>query len=281
MVMKTVLTSLDEVDEVLREHYTEQQNPVTKKPEFVLAIEGSIDPLPPVKALKTENATFRTKAKEFEEKYGKLKLFEGMNHEEVTATLARVEELEKLAGGKLDEKKIEDIVNGRIQGKLVPVQRELDASKNENLTLKQQIEQFQKTERQRKIGDEIRAAATATKMEPTAVEDAILLAERVMDVSETGVVTVKDNVGYTPGLDVKSWILDMQSKRPHWWGPSGGAGSRGNGGGNGGEGGTNPWSAANWNMTEQGRILNSDPKKAERLATQAGTKIGGMRPKAK
>lgn len=282
MVMKTVVATLEEIDESLREHYVEQTNPTTKVKEFVLAIEGSIDPIPQVKVLKSENASFRTKAKEFEEKYGKLKVFEGMNHEEITATLARVAELEALHGGKIDEKKINDLVEGRLQGKLAPVQRELDTTKAENTTLKAQVEANTTRERQRSIGDAIREAATQTKMEPSAVEDAILLGERVMNVSDEGVVTTKDNIGIVPGLDVKSWLIEvMQPKRPHWWGPSQGGGSRGNPGGQGGDTGNNPWTAAHWNMTEQGRIVNTDFKKAERLAVQAGTTIGGMKPAAK
>lgn len=279
MVMKTVLAALDEVDEVLREHYVEQVNPTTKKPEFVLSIEGSIDPLPPVKILKSENAALRVKATDFEKKYGLLKVFEGMNHEEITATLARVAELEAAHGGKIDDKKIDELVNGRLQGKLAPVQRELDTTKAENTTLKAQVEANTTRERQRSIADAIREAATTTKMEPSAVEDAILQAERVMNVSDEGVVTTKDNIGILPGLDVKSWLIDvMQPKRPHWWGPSQGGGSRGNPGGQGGDTGNNPWTAAHWNMTEQGRIVNTDFKKAERMAVQAGTTIGGMKP---
>jgi len=281
MVMKTVIASLDDVDETLREHYVEQTDPKTQKKEFVLAIEGSIDPLPPVKVLKSENAALRVKATDFEKKYGLLKPFEGMNHEEITATLARVAELEAAHGGKIDDKKIEELVEGRLKGKLAPVERELGTVKAENLTLKEQIGAFVTEKRQRNIGDEVRSAAVTLKMEPTAVEDAIMYAERVMNVTEDGVVSVKDNVGFTPGLDVKSWLVDMQVKRPHWWGPSGGAGSRGNGGGPGGDTGANPFSATGWNMTEQGRLVNTDPKKAERLALAAGTTIGGMRPTPK
>lgn len=40
----------------------------------------------------------------------------------------------------------------------------------------------------------------------------------------------------------------------------------------------NPFSADNWNVTEQGRIAKNDPTKAERLAKAAGTTLGGPHP---
>jgi hypothetical protein len=43
----------------------------------------------------------------------------------------------------------------------------------------------------------------------------------------------------------------------------------------------NPWTADNWNMTEQGKIYTSDPSRAEQLAKAAGTTVGGPRPAKK
>lgn len=279
MVMKTVLTTLDDVDESLREHYVEGKD-MKGAVQFVLAIDGPIDPIPQVKSLKSENASYRIKAKDFEEKYGKIKAFEGMDHAEVIAKMDRIVELEAAHGGKINEDQVNKIVEGRVNGKLAPLQRQLEAVTAENTTLKKQNENFLQNERTRKIGDEVRSAALATKMTPSAVEDAILLAERVMDVTDEGSVVTKDNVGILPGLDVRSWMGEMQSKRPHWWGASEGGGSQGNSGNGGGGLGPNPWKSESWNMTEQGRIFNTDPVKADKLAKAAGTKIGGMRPQA-
>jgi hypothetical protein len=42
----------------------------------------------------------------------------------------------------------------------------------------------------------------------------------------------------------------------------------------------NPWSAAHWNMSEQGRILREKGREyADRLASAAGTKVGGVKPR--
>jgi hypothetical protein len=277
MVMKTVIESLDDVAEGLREHYVENTNPTTKKTEFVLAIEGVIDPLPGVKALKQEAGSYRTKLTDIEGRYGKIKAFEGMNAEEVRAKLDRITELEAAAGGKLDDKAIDNIVETRIKTRTGPLERMIQSLTQERDGYKSQVDTYTAKEKTRMVSDEVRQAAVKLKMEPTAVEDAILLAERVMEVGEDGAVTVKDKVGYTPGVDVVTWLGDMQAKRPHWWGPSAGGGAGGNRGG-GAADGINPWAHDTWNVTQQNKITISDSKKAERMAASAGTTVGGLKP---
>ncbi len=271
MVMKTVLEALDGIPDALREHYVENTNPQGKK-EYVLAIEGTIDPLPGVKALRSEAGTYRTKLTELEKKYGTIAAFEGMNHAEIMAKIDRIAELEAAAGGKIDDKKIDEIVNSRIKTHTGPLERNLQSITAERDNLLNENKAFKESNRQRAIDDNVRQVATELKLLPTAVEDAMLYARGVMEVNEQGVVTMKDT-----GLDVKTWLQDMQAKRPHWWGPSAGGGGAGNGG-TGLDGGSNPWSADGWNMTQQGQIVRADPAKAERLAKQAGTTVGGRKP---
>lgn len=281
MVMKTVLDTLDGLAEPLREHYKEvpdQKDP--NKKQFVLDIEGSIDPLPGVKALRTENGGYRIKVRDMEAKYGKFEAFKDMDPAEVLAKLDRIAELEAAAGGKLDDAAIEKIVEGRIKTKTAPLERQLQTVTAERDTYKGKTEEYTVKEQKRMISDEVRSAAVALKMLPEAVEDAIMYAERVMEVSDDGVVSVKDKVGFTPGLSAKDWLSDMQSKRAHWWGPSQGGGSRGGSGG-GGNGGENPWSFEKWNVSKQNEIYKTDPKRAEQLAINAGTKLGGTKPAKK
>jgi hypothetical protein len=280
MALKTVLEKLEDVAEPFREHYVEIKD-AKGKVEYVLGLEGSIDPLPQVKTLKQENGGFRIKLRDMETKYGKFDAFKDMDPVEVLAKLDRIAELEAAAGGKLDEAAIEKIVEGRIKTKLSPVERQLATVTAERDGFKAKNEEFTMKEKQRLIADQVRSAALKVKMEPTAVEDAIMLAERIMEVDDNGNVTVKDKVGYTPGIDVSSWLGDMQSKRPHWWGPSAGGGSRGNGGGAGAGGGANPWAHDTWNVTEQNKIYTSDQKRATQMAINAGTTLGGKKPAKK
>jgi hypothetical protein len=93
-------------------------------------------------------------------------------------------------------------------------------------------------------------------------------------------VVVRDGVGYTPGIEPSVLFTDLQSKKPHWFGPSGGGGAGGNRGGGGAT--SNPFTHEHWNMTEQGRIITADPQKADQLAKTAGHKdaLTAVRPTA-
>lgn len=205
----------------------------------------------------------------------RLAAFSDLDPEEVVAKLDRIAELEAAAGGKIDEAKLNEMVEARIRTRTAPLERKIatleqdlqakDAA-NKELTLK---------EKTRLIHDHIRKAATAAKIRDTAIEDAIVLGERVFDVDENGSVVTRDNVGVTPGLSADVWLTEQQTTRPHWWPESNGVGAKG---GNGLGGGANPFSHENWNLTAQGQMLRTDPKKAEQMAKSAGTTVGGMRP---
>ena len=132
------------------------------------------------------------------------------------------------------------------------------------------------------IHDAVRKAAVGAKILPEALEDALDRAERVFEVDDHGNVVTKEVLGTTPGLQASVWFTDMQKSRPHWWGNSAGGGAGGNRGGND-MGGKNPWSAEHWNMTEQGKLVQSDRAKAEQLAKAAGhaSAVGARRPAPK
>lgn len=201
--------------------------------------------------------------------------------EDILSVFDRLPELEAKAAGALDDTKIETIVTGRLTAKLAPVERELQTAREALAQRDEALLAYQQKDVQRTIGDSVRTATSKLKVVDSAVEDVTLLAERVFTIDENGKVVAKDNVGCTPGISPEVWLNEMQTKRPHWWGPSIGGGAGGNGGRPGGNFTINPWSADGWNMTEQGRIYNENAGKAEQLAKSAGTTIGGPRPRSK
>lgn len=209
----------------------------------------------------------------------KLATFGDLDPEEVHTKLDRIAELEAAAGGKIDEAKINEIVEGRVKTKLAPIERELKKAKDELAEREAKITEFTQKERNRMISDVVTKAARESKVRPEAIEDALMLAERVMDIDEAGNVVTKDGVGVTPGIDPATWLTEIQDKRAHWWPESSGAGALGNKGNL--NGGTNPFTAEHWNMTEQGRIFKENRARAEQLAKSAGTTIGGQKPAAK
>lgn len=267
MPLKRQLDTLDGVDAALHELYEEKDGKFNLRP-----IEG-------LKPVEEFNVVHRALAKERDDhKTTKTKLvsFGDLNPEEVRAKLDQMEELKILAEGKVDEKKMEQLVESRLRIKVAPVERERDQLKAQNLELGQAVEAFKGRDRTRTIADAVQAAARAAKIVDTAIEDAVMLAERMFDVQDGNVVT-KDNVGVTPGVDPATWLSDMIQKRPHWLPASKGGGGRPGSG----DGTSNPWTAASWNMTEQGRVYKADPAKAERMAKAAGSMVGAISPPAK
>lgn len=208
----------------------------------------------------------------------KLAAFGDMDPEEVHAKLDRFDELEAAAGGKIDETKINEMVESRIKSKTAPLQRELDTIKKERDELKGTVVEFQSKETKRTIHDHIRKAAVTAKVRDTAMDDALLVGENIFIIDEAGRVVTKDGVGVTPGIDATVWLTEVKNTRPHWWPESQGVGAKG---GQGGAGGNNPFTADGWNMTEQGKLVRENPGRAAQMAKAAGTTVGGPRPQKK
>lgn len=275
MALKVAVEKLDDVPEGMREHYTEVDG------KFVLGVEGA-EALPAMKGLRDENAKRRISEKKATTDLAVYTTAFGVRKpDEILAILDRVPELEAAAAGKIDETKINGMVETRLGAKLGPVQRDLAAAKTALAERDQVIAGYQTKERTRAVHDSVRDAISKSKgFQPSATEDALILAERMFEVNDEGKVVTKDGVGVTPGVDATVWLTDLQAKRAHWWGQTSGGGAGGSGGGGGG-GGVNPWKGDSWNMTEQGKIYKDNPTRATQMAAAAGTTIGGPRPVGK
>jgi hypothetical protein len=269
MALKSVVDSLEGIPEALQTEYVE------KNGKYELQVEG-MKTQADIDRLQSALTKERGDHKAVKDRLG---LLGDRKIEDVLTALDRIPELEAASGGALDENKLNELVEGRIKSRLAPIERERDQLKTALGEKDQLIEGYTVKERTRMIHDAVRSAANASKVLPEALDDALMLAERSFEVTEDGKVVTKDGVGVTPGIEAGVWFTDLQAKRPHWWGPSQGGGAGGNRGG--AAGGTNPWSAENWNMTEQGKILTADRSKAEQLAKAAGTSIGGPKPQPK
>lgn len=267
MALKAILDTIDDLPEDIKKEYVE------KNGKFELQVEG-MKTQADVDRLQGALTKERNDHKVVRERLG---LLGDRKIEDVLQILDRVPELEAAAAGKLDETKINELVEGRIKTKLAPVEREKGQLAQRVQELSGIVEQYQTKDKVRNIHDAVRdAVGKAQGFQSSAVEDALLYAERMLEINEEGRVVTRDGVGVTPGVDAAVWLTEMQAKKAHWWGPSQGGGAGGNR--NGAGGGANPWSAEGWNMTEQGRILKENRSRAEQLAKSAGTSIGGPRP---
>lgn len=273
-MLKAFVAKLEDVEEGYRSLYTERNG----RFELQVAIEG-VEGVKSYSDFANLNEALRKERKDHKGVKDKLAPLGDRKIEDVVAILDRLPELEALAEGKVDDTKLNGLVEARLKTKLAPIERE-------NATLKQQLQEsttlingYKAKERKRTIDDAIRGAiAKEEGFVPTAVEDALMAANVLFDVNEDGAVLTRDDA-----MDPKSWLIAMQSKRPHWWGPSGGGGAGGSGGRGGGGGGfaNNPFTSEHWNLTEQGKLVNSDRDRAEKMAKAAGTSIGGKRPAPK
>lgn len=204
--------------------------------------------------------------------------------EDVAAKIDLVDELQAQVDANKDGKgkdndAVDRIVETRVKRALAPVERERDQLKKQVTDLTGERDALGGTLKKGKIEDAVRKAATDSKVIATALEDVLLNAGNVFELTEDGKVVAKDGVGVTPGLTPDVWLKDMQDKRPQWWPLSQGSGANGSQGGKSTVG--NPWSAANWNMTEQGNFLRlHGAEKASNLAAQAGVKVGAVKPAA-
>lgn len=260
----------DEIPEAFRDLYEERggQFHITK----INGIKTDADVTRVTRSLTSEKEAHNTLKTSWKNFFGERK------PEEVQAILDRVPELEQAAAGKLDDEKINGIVETRVRSKLAPVERDNQTLKAGIAERDQKIAQFEQRETIRTIHDAVRADATKLKVVDSAVDDVLMLAERVFEVNENGETVTKDGMnGVTPGLSPQVWLTEMQSKRAHWWPASKGGGAGGSQGLPTGFA-NNPFSHAHWNMTEQGRLHNVDPAKARQMAEVAGTTVGGPRP---
>jgi hypothetical protein len=211
-----------------------------------------------------------------------LKPWGSLNAEETLAQLDRIKELEIAAGGKLDEAKLAEMVEGRLSQKTGPLQRQIETITGEKTKAEQERDALKTQLESRDRNDAVRAVAIESKVLATAIPDMEMAASAMLEKDADGNLITKSGInGLTPGLSIKEWAKEMQKLRPHWWPESEGGGARGGGGG-GGFTGNNPFSNEHWSLTEQGKFLTANGRDTtEKLAKAAGTTIGGMKPAPK
>lgn len=268
MALQIIVEKLDDVDEKYHDLYTEKDGKFHLTGVEGMKTQADID------RLQTALSKERSEHKALKDR---VKIFDGRKFEDIQADLDRIPELEAAAKG---DKNVDELVEAKLRSKLAPVERERDKFAKELEEAKVTIGNYETATRVRKIHDSIRTAVGKQQgFQKSAIEDAVALGERLFEVLDDGTVVTKDNVGVVPGITAEDWLQERKNDKPHWWGSSQGGGASGSRGA--GSTGDNPWTNAGWNLTEQGKIIRQDPKRAEQLARAAGTKIGGPKPEAK
>lgn len=271
MVLKAIYDKQEDVPEAYRELYAERDG------KFELSgIEG-IKTQADVDRLATALTKERTDHKATKDR---LAAWGDLKPDETRTQLDRIPELEAQAD-KVDDEKLDKLFEARTRTKLAPVERERDGLKTKLEEALGKVAEFETKERVRAIHDAVRSEAMKSKVVESALDDVLMVAERVFEVSEDGWVKTRDGMGVTPGIAASDWLSEMQPKRPHWWPASEGGGARPGGGGTAFP--NNPWGGGeSWNVTEQMRVVKTlGPERAEQMAKAAGTTVGGPRPQPK
>ncbi len=267
----------DEIPEAHRELYTKvDEDKDDSKWELTgitgLKTQADIDKL---------NESIRKERAETKKFKDKLAVWGEFDHEQVVKDLEELDEARirlEAGDGKVDDEKIEKIVDARVVAQVAPVKRDLEKVEEERDGLLGKVGDFEAKDTVRTVTDSVRKAAVGLKIIDTAMDDVLMLGERVFEVTDDGAVLTRDSVGCTPGIAPDVWIAEMQEKRPHWWPTATGGGGKGSGAGGGFT--DNPFTHQHWNMTKQGEAMRGDKDKADRMAKAAGTTIGGPRPAA-
>ncbi|MBS90866.1 hypothetical protein [Sphingobium sp.] len=262
MAFKMMLESLEGLAPEVAQEYTEKDG------KFHIQVEG-MKTQADIDRVTTSLTAARTEAAGFK---AKLALLGDRKVEDIIPMLDRIPVLEAAAAGKLDEDKLKEMAELRARAIVAPIERERDGFKQQVGVLTGEIETFKTRESTRTIHDQIQQAAKKAGVIDEAMEDAINAGERLFVLEEgTGKAVVKEGVSVTQGLEPKDWLSDLQTKKPHWFGQSGGGGANGNRGGGGGAE-VNPFSHDGWNITKQGQMMQTDIARADRLAKAAGHK---------
>jgi hypothetical protein len=279
MALNATYDNQDDIPEQYRDLYTERDGKWELTGITGFKTQADIDRI---------NEGLSKERAEHKETKEKLKVFVNANvdveqyEKDQTELVELRAKVEAGAGEGFDQDKFDEAVAKLAEAKTVtataPINRENERLTAENEELRTANDGHVQRETTRTISDAVRTAATTSKVIDTAMDDVLMLGERVFAIQEDGTVLTRDEVGCTPGIAPDIWLSEMQERRPHWWPTSTGGGANGSGGGNGFS--NNPFSATHWNLTEQGKIVRDDAGKAERMAKAAGTSVGGPRPVA-
>lgn len=278
--LKAILDSLDELAEPLREYYEEKDGKFLLQAEGVV-LESDIAAMRNAKqqAVKERNEALK-KLEPFKNAAGEL-----MKPDEIHAAMDELEQLraEKEAGGGKDDEARHKAIEAAVKREKAPLQRQIDALTKERDLFKTSDGEKDGKIRRMTLENEINKLIPGSGIKDSAAaRDLMLFAERELTISEDGKVITREDVDGLPvGMDAKAWLSEhVKSTRGYLFPQSQGAGA---GGGNGGSGGSekNPYTREHWSLGAQAAIEQVDRAKAERLAQQAGTTLGGGMPPAK
>lgn len=255
MALKFIITSESDLpdDDAIKALYSKEGD------KWVLGVEGAVP--------KSVHNEFRDKNIELK------KALEGLGDtkpEDAVKAIRRVEELE--AQVDKDKGKFDQLLEKRVS--------EMKAEHEKQLGEKDKLIEGTKGQlKTLKIDHALQEAGAEFGLRSAAAPDLVARGRTVFDLDEEGNIVSRDSEGnprYNKAgdpLQPKDWVQTMVKDASHLFDDSQGSGSAGSGSRGSGGSGNNPWHKDHWNLTEQGKIMQEDPAKAQRMANQAGKRI--------
>lgn len=268
--LKRKYTTLEEIPEIYRELYTQQQD------QWVLTGIDGFDTHTADNVTRLEE-TLRKEKEDHRQTKARVAEFRDLKADEVFLKLDELDVLKAQVGEQKTPEQLQKQIEAHLAQATGPLQRELDKLRQELADREALVVTLQSEKRQNIIRTQLQAAAAEAKMLPEAVEDFLVLGERLCEVTDDGRVITRDQVGVTPGLVPLDLARELQPKKPHWWQLSQGGGAVGTQLATGIA--ENPWSKAHWNLTKQGEfILKHGEERASQVARSVGSSIDAIEP---
>lgn len=259
MALKFKCKSKDEVPAEQAALYVERDG------EWVLDVEGVVD--------KAKHDEFRnanvTLRKELEEQK---KRFEGIDPDEVRKLAEEKQKLEETQQLKLGE--VEKVLENRLKTAKADWDKQLTAVSVERDTLNARLASIQ-------IDQGVITVATKKGLRPTAIPDITARARSVFRLVngaptafEADGKTVRvGKDGITP-MNLEEWVDQQVADAPHLFESNAGGGAASDASGGGGatratRSVKNPFRKDTWNITEQMKLMKTDPQLAARLKAAA------------
>ena len=223
---------------------------------FVLDAEGAVDKSR-VDEFRTNNVALKNHLEELAKKY------EGIDPESVKTLLAEKAKLEEQK--LIKDGEVEKLVEKRTKAVLADMEKRLQGAEQQASTLSGQL-------LEKEIDRNVVEAATKLGLRASAIPDIKARARSIFKivggavaaVASDGRTPVFGQDGATP-LTFDEWVTRQAVEAPHLFESSAGCGAVGHGSGGVGQR-KNPFRhGPDWNMTEQMRLLKTDPRLAERL----------------
>jgi hypothetical protein len=267
MALKYRYESKGEIPGELLSHYAEREGG------WQLDVEGGADPASveqlrrvdkaKLDEFRSNNVVLRKQVEDLQKRY------EGIDPDEVRKLAEqkqRLEEERQLKAGEVDK-----VVESRIKGLKGEWEKQVATLNSEREALNTRLTAIQ-------IDQGVITAATKRGLRPTAIADITSRARSVFKLvngaprafEADGQAVRYGRDGVTP-MSLEEWVDTQVSDAPHLFESNAGSGAAGNGSGGAGSNRSvrNPFRTESWNLTEQMKLLKSDPGLAARLRAAA------------